>query len=84
MAIERVGVIGGGLMGSGIAETCARSGCEVVVHEIDAAAAETARQRIEKSLARAVERGKMDEAEQESIFDRVSLSTDLADQADRQ
>ncbi|MGA7097378.1 MAG: 3-hydroxybutyryl-CoA dehydrogenase [Acidimicrobiia bacterium] len=84
MAIERVGVIGGGLMGSGIAETCARSGCEVVVHEIDAAAAETARQRIEKSLARAVERGKMDEAERESIFDRVSLSTDLADQADRQ
>jgi 3-hydroxybutyryl-CoA dehydrogenase len=84
MTIERVGVIGGGLMGSGIAETCARSGCEVVVHEIDAAAAETARRRIEKSLARAVERGKMEEAEQESIFDRVSLSTDLADQADRQ
>ncbi|MGA7228117.1 MAG: 3-hydroxybutyryl-CoA dehydrogenase [Acidimicrobiia bacterium] len=84
MKIERVGVIGGGLMGSGIAETCARSGCDVVVHEIDAAAAEAARQRIEKSLARALERGKLDEAEQRSILDRVSLSTDLSDQADRQ
>lgn len=71
-------------MGSGIAETCARSGCDVVVHEIDAAAAEAARQRIEKSLARALERGKLDEAEQRSILDRVSLSTDLSDQADRQ
>ncbi|MFZ0625076.1 MAG: 3-hydroxybutyryl-CoA dehydrogenase [Acidimicrobiia bacterium] len=84
MKIERVGVIGGGLMGSGIAETCARSGCDVVVHEIDAAAAEAARQRIEKSLARALERGKLDEVEQHSILDRVSLSTDLSDQADRQ
>lgn len=84
MKIERVGVIGGGLMGSGIAETCARSGCDVVVHEIDAAAAEAARQRIEKSLARALERGKLDEVEQRSILDRVSLSTDLSDQADRQ
>ena len=50
----RVGVIGGGLMGSGIAEVCARSGHDVVVHEIDASAAEAAMGRVDKSLARAV------------------------------
>jgi 3-hydroxybutyryl-CoA dehydrogenase len=84
MTIERVGVIGGGLMGSGIAEVCARAGSEVIVHEIHAEAAEAARARIERSLDRAEERGKLEPAERVSILDRISISTDLADQADRQ
>lgn len=84
MVIERVGVIGGGLMGSGIAEVCARAGSQVVVHEIDAAAAEAARMRIEKSLDRAVERGKLQAGERESVLGRIGVSVDLADQADRQ
>ncbi len=84
MSIELVGVIGGGLMGSGIAEVCARAGSEVMVHEIHTEAAEAARGRIERSLERALERGKLDEAERESIQGRITISTDLADQADRQ
>ncbi len=84
MAIERVGVIGGGLMGSGIAEVCARAGSEVIVHEIDAEAAQAALGRIETSLARAVERGKVSADEESSILGRIIVSTDLADQADRQ
>jgi len=84
MTIERVGVIGGGLMGSGIAEVCARAGSEVVVHEIDAGAAEAALGRVHKSLDRALERRKLDEAARDDIVGRITLSTDLADQADRQ
>jgi 3-hydroxybutyryl-CoA dehydrogenase len=84
MTIERVGVIGGGLMGSGIAEVCAGSGSDVIVHEINAEAAEAAMGRIEKSLERAVEREKLDQKGQREILSRIALSTDLTDQADRQ
>jgi len=84
MAIERVGVIGGGLMGSGIAEVCARAGSEVIVHEIDAKAAEAALGRIEGSLARAVDRGKIDENQRTDIKERITVSTDLEQQSDRQ
>ena len=83
MTIERVGVIGGGLMGSGIAEVCARAGSDVIVHEIDPAAAESARARIETSLERAVERSKLDITERDTILSRILVSTDLADLADR-
>jgi 3-hydroxybutyryl-CoA dehydrogenase len=82
--MERIGVIGGGLMGSGIAEVCARAGSEVVVHEINAAAAEAGLGRIQKSLARAVERGKLEEVERDQILSRIDISTDIADQSDRQ
>jgi 3-hydroxybutyryl-CoA dehydrogenase len=84
VTIDRVGVIGGGLMGSGIAEVCARAGSDVVVHEIHAEAAQAALTRMERSLARAVETGKMEAAEQSSVLGRVTVSTDLSDQADRQ
>lgn len=84
MSIERVGVIGGGLMGSGIAEVCARAGSSVVIHEINAEAAEAALGRVQKSLARALERGKLDETERDEILGRIDVSTDLTDQADRQ
>jgi 3-hydroxybutyryl-CoA dehydrogenase len=84
MDIKRVGVIGGGLMGSGIAEVCARAGSTVVVHEIDIGLAEAARGRLETSTSRAVERGKLGAGEQAAILDRVTYSTDLAEQGDRQ
>ena len=84
MSIDRVGVIGGGLMGSGIAEVCARAGSDVIVHEIDALASEAARGRLQKSVQRAVERGKLDETEREAILTRVRFSIDLSEQADRQ
>lgn len=71
-------------MGSGIAEVCARAGSDVIVHEIDASAAEAALGRVDKSLARAVERGKLDEAGAEEIKSRITVSTDIGEQADRQ
>lgn len=84
MSIERVGVIGGGLMGSGIAEVCAKSGSDVIVHEINAELAEAALSRIRGSLAKAVERGKLDEEESSKALGRISVSTELEEQADRQ
>ena len=84
MSIDRLGVIGGGQMGAGIAEVAAASGCDVVVHEVSPEAAEAARARIEKSLDRALDRGKLDEATRADILDRVRFSTDMAEQADRQ
>lgn len=82
--MERIGVIGGGLMGSGIAEVCARAGSDVIVHEVDAGAAEAALGRIQKSLARAVEREKLDEAGRDDILSRIDISTDISEQSDRQ
>jgi 3-hydroxybutyryl-CoA dehydrogenase len=83
MEIKRVGVIGGGLMGSGIAEVAARAGLDVVVHEIDAATAEAAMGRIERSLSRAVDREKLTEDDQNEALERIRVTTDLSEQADR-
>ena len=60
--LERIGVVGCGLMGSGIAEVCARAGLDVVVTEVSEDALKAGRSRIEKSLARAVRNGKLTEA----------------------
>jgi 3-hydroxybutyryl-CoA dehydrogenase len=81
-AIERVGVIGGGLMGSGIAEVCARAGIDVTLQEVDAAACEQTRARIEKSLGRAVEHGKLDEPTAASALARLGFTTRVEDLVD--
>jgi 3-hydroxybutyryl-CoA dehydrogenase len=83
-AVERVGVVGCGLMGSGIAEVSARAGLDVVVREIDADALAAGRARIEKSLARAAERGKTTPEEAEAALSRLRFTTDLGEMADRQ
>ena len=57
MSIERVGIVGGGQMGAGIAEVCAKAGVDVIVHEINDELADAAEARVLKSLARAVEKG---------------------------
>ncbi|HZI44386.1 MAG TPA: 3-hydroxybutyryl-CoA dehydrogenase [Ilumatobacter sp.] len=82
--IERMGVVGCGLMGSGIAEVCARAGLDVVVHEIDHAAAEAGRGRLVKSLDRGLNAGKLSEAARDAALSRLSFTTDLADFADRE
>ena len=56
MRIEKVAVLGGGLMGSGIAESVARAGLEVTVRDVDAVAIDGASKRVEASLARAARR----------------------------
>jgi 3-hydroxybutyryl-CoA dehydrogenase len=82
--IERVGVVGCGLMGSGIAEVCARAGIDVLVHEVDPATAEAGRGRLVKSLDRGVNAGKLDEQSRDAALARLGFTTDLADFADRQ
>ena len=84
MGIERVGVIGCGLMGSGIAEVCARAGLDVMVREVDAAAAEAGRQRLVTSLDRGVTAGKLTEPERDEALARLSFTTAIDDLADRQ
>ncbi|MEV5000027.1 3-hydroxybutyryl-CoA dehydrogenase [Nocardioides sp. LML1-1-1.1] len=80
--IERVGVVGGGLMGAGIAEVSARAGKDVVVVESSAAAVDAARNRLETSLKRAESRGKIESAD--AVLGRVRVVDDLAELADRQ
>lgn len=82
--IERVGVVGCGLMGSGIAEVCARAGLDVMIREVDEAAAEAGRSRLLKSLERGLSAGKMTEEERDTAVARLAFTTDLADLADRQ
>ncbi|MCK9250869.1 MAG: 3-hydroxybutyryl-CoA dehydrogenase [Solirubrobacteraceae bacterium] len=83
-AIERVGVVGGGQMGSGIAEVSARAGCDVVIVEVSAEAAEAARARIEKSIRRGVDRGKITAEDADATLGRVRATSDMTDLADRQ
>jgi 3-hydroxybutyryl-CoA dehydrogenase len=80
----RVGVAGCGLMGSGIAEVCARGGLDVVVREIDDAAAAAGRARIEGSLARAVRAGKLTAEDRDAALARIRVTTRLDDLADRE
>lgn len=81
--IERVGVIGCGQMGAGIAEVSARAGLDTLVHEIDAAAAERGRTRLLGSIDKALARGRMTEEERDAAVGRLTFTTDLADMADR-
>ena len=80
----RVGVVGCGLMGSGIAEVAARAGRDVAVVESDAVAAERGLARIERSLATAVARGKLSEDDGAAALDRIDVSHDLDALADRE
>jgi 3-hydroxybutyryl-CoA dehydrogenase len=78
-----VGVIGCGLMGSGIAEVCARSGLEVLVAEYDVTAAERGRRRVVASLDTAVRRGKLTEEERDVTATLIAFTDDLDELADR-
>ncbi len=80
---EKVGVVGGGIMGSGIAEVAARSGCDVLVREVDTAACAVTQQRIERSLDKAVRSGKLPEADRDATVARLGYVTELDAFADR-
>lgn len=77
MEIRKVGVAGCGLMGSGIAEVAARAGCDVVVREIDDGALDAGRGRVEKSLGRAVAKGKLEAAARDATLGRIRFTTSL-------
>jgi len=75
----RIGVVGGGLMGSGIAEVCARSGVDVTVVEADEQRAERSRAAIEKSLDRGVRAGKLEQADRDAAAERLAFTVALED-----
>ena len=75
----RVGIVGGGLMGSGIAEVCARSGVDVTLVEVDESRAEHAQAAISHSLDRAVSGGKLDAPARDEALGRLAVTTRLQD-----
>lgn len=83
-SIRRVGVVGGGRMGAGIAEVCARAGLDTVVCEASSLAARAAGERVAISLERAVQRGKLDRIGAEDALARMVFTGSLDDLADRQ
>jgi 3-hydroxybutyryl-CoA dehydrogenase len=76
-AIETVGVVGAGFMGTGIAETVARSGLEVRLQEPNEAPLRSSRERLEASVGRAVERGNIESADAAALRERIEWTTDL-------
>jgi 3-hydroxybutyryl-CoA dehydrogenase len=81
--MEAVGVIGSGIMGAGIAEVAARSGCDVLVREVTPELAEAGRARVAASLERAVTRGKLSPADRDAALQRLRTTTELGELADR-
>jgi 3-hydroxybutyryl-CoA dehydrogenase len=79
MEIKKVGVVGCGLMGSGIVEVCAKAGYEVVVSEINDEFLQKGLGHLNKSLSRAVSKGKATQEEMEAALARVQGTTDTAD-----
>jgi 3-hydroxybutyryl-CoA dehydrogenase len=75
--IAKIGIVGAGFMGSGIAESAARAGIEVTLHEPDELPLKRSKARIETSVERAVARGRMSDGEAEALTGRLQWSTDL-------
>ncbi len=84
MEIQRVGVVGCGLMGSGITEAAARAGLDVRVVDLDQASLDRGRQRISDSIGRAQKAAKLSESEAEAALANIEYSADLGSLADRQ
>src|SRR3954453_12848725 len=82
MAISKVGVVGCGLMGHGISQICAQQGWDVVVRELDQAQLDKGMAKIEKQLARAVEKGKMEQSDADAVRGRITTTLDYSDLAD--
>ena len=82
MAISKVGVLGCGLMGHGIAQICAQDGWDVVVREIDQEPLDKGMAKIDKQLGRAVEKGKMEQSDADAVRGRITPTLDYADLAD--
>ena len=80
--IERIGVLGCGLMGHGIAQVAAQSGYRIVIRELDDEKLRAGMARIEKQLARAVEKGKAQQEEADAVIGRIDGSTDYGALAD--
>ena len=82
MEISKVGVLGCGLMGHGITQICAQAGWDVVVREVDSEHLDGGIGKIEKQLARAVEKGKAEQADADAVRGRIQPTLDYGDLAD--
>jgi 3-hydroxybutyryl-CoA dehydrogenase len=82
MEISKVGVLGAGLMGHGIAQIAAQAGWDVVVREVDQEQLDKGIGRIEKQLGRAVEKGRMEQDEADAVRGRIQGTLDYGDLAD--
>src|SRR5215208_1520664 len=82
MAIGKVGVLGCGLMGHGIAQICAQAGWEVVVRELSQEKLDGGMAKIEKQLTRAVEKGKLEQGDADAVRARLHPALDYNDLAD--
>ena len=82
MDVNKVGVLGAGLMGHGIAQVSAQAGYDVVLREVDEATLEKGIGKIEKQLSRAVEKGKMEQSDADAVRGRIQGTTDYGDFAD--
>ena len=77
MEIKRIGVVGAGTMGNGIAQVAAQIGCDVVMRDIEMKFVEGGMKKIEGFLSRSVEKGKMDSKEKDTIIGRIRGTTDM-------
>ncbi len=82
MEIKKVGVIGCGLMGSGITQLCAQSGYQVVVTEVSRELLDKGLKSIDHFMSRAIEKGRMSQADKEAALSRIKSSVDMNDFAD--
>jgi 3-hydroxybutyryl-CoA dehydrogenase len=81
MTVKRVGIVGSGIMGSGIAESAAKNGHEVVLRSRRQETADGMVAGLEKSLAKQVEKGKVDDAERQATLSRVTATSELGELA---
>ena len=82
MTIKRVGIVCSGIMGSGLAEVCGKAGFEVVVRSRAQSSADAMVAGLEKSLARQVDKGRMEAGDRDELLGRVSAVTDLSELAE--
>jgi len=82
MTVKRLGIVGSGIMGAGIAECAAKNGHEVILRSRQQATADAMTAGLEKSLAKQVEKGKLAEEERGAVLTRVRATSDLGELAD--
>ena len=77
MELENIGIIGAGVMGSGIAQVCATAGYHVILEDVSSEILDKSKTSIERSLGKLVSKGKMAEAEKRSTLSRIQSTKDL-------
>ena len=83
MSIKKIGVVGAGQMGNGIAHVAAQSGLDVLLHDVDEALVQKGLKTIDKNLQRGVDKGKFSAEDKKAVLGRIRTTTSLADFADR-